>query len=208
VTLLCCPPSGSVAATFDLPLNSVIEITGDISAPVPITLLVNASSVPPYGPTFDGATPGWQYSIVVSQSNQAGNFSTPQACTTDGNCFLLGGFVGCGGDLGCGFDPLLPGYGLGRSGTPLSISISDSSRELAFSTQTSANVPFFLTLTADVPDELGIKVVALLDGSFAGVAPLTDATPLPAALPLFAFGFGAIGLLSWCCRCRRTNAGG
>jgi hypothetical protein len=76
--------------------------------------------------------------------------------------------------------------------------ISDSSRELAFFTQTSANVPFFLTLTADLPGGLGIDVLTVLSNpSFTGVPPVTGTTPLPGALRLFGTGLFALGLFGW-----------
>ena len=102
------------------------------------------------------------------------------------------------------------GYGLPRSNgaQPFEIGtfeISDSSRFLAFSVGVAAGdlvsglIPItpgtdYLQLTIDLPD--GLQAAAFqTDNALVFLAP--DATPLPAALPLFATGLGALSLLGW-----------
>jgi len=61
---------------------------------------------------------------------------------------------------------------------------------------------------ANAPDPLSNFMNA--DGSYAlsngSVAGVVDPTPLPAALPLFATGLGALGLLGWRTRRKNTTA--
>ena len=151
---------------------------------------------PPYGPPFPGNHPAWLFGIQVYQSDQpAAGFFVPGACDAHGNCGIFTGFAGCGADLGCGF--LLPtGYIMGGNGDPISITISDSYRYLAFVTDIETDIPFDLQLTADVPDGLVVRPLFVSFG---------EVTPFPAALPLFATGLGALGLLGWR-RKRKTAA--
>src|ERR1019366_3855344 len=50
----------------------------------------------------------------------------------------------------------------------------------------------------------GCPAVCVEDSQLTITTPSTSATPLPAALPLFATGIGALGLLGW--RRKRKNA--
>jgi hypothetical protein len=63
-----------------------------------------------------------------------------------------------------------------------------------FVTDIATNIPLDLQLTADVPDGLVVRPFFVTVG---------EITPLPAALPLFASGLGALGLLGW--RRKRKN---
>ena len=87
------------------------------------------------------------------------------------------------------------------NGQPFSISISDSSRFLLIQASVFTNIPFDFELTADLSDNLGVIPVPVLGG---GGGNNVSSTPLPAALPLFATGLGALGLLGW--RRKRKNA--
>ena len=104
------------------------------------------------------------------------------------------GFDAC---FGCGID-FVEGYGDVRLFSPVSIPVTDSSRYFTLVNLfqsppaifvNDAPIPVDLKLTIDLPDGLGIGPAV----SFGAEA----VTPLPATLPLFASGLGALGLLGW-----------
>jgi hypothetical protein len=68
---------------------------------------------------------------------------------------------------------------------------------------TSNDFPPVGMLKGDVLDR-GYSIVSTDQGYIAGDARIWSETPLPAALPLFATGLGALGLLGW--RRKRKNA--
>ena len=194
------------AATFNLlPGNTVeLEITGDFSTPGSITITESMQ------PTIVEllSTPGitsFSGFIDYTEVSQSGSVNTgffiPQACAAPGDCGLLGGVFECI----CGID-FPEGYIVARDGYPVTISVTDTSRYFQFvdyfstvGLVTSVGIlPFDLKLTVDASDGLGINFIS-------GAAPLfiSGATPLPAALPLFASGLGALGLLGW--RRRRNS---
>jgi hypothetical protein len=200
---LCASPSQSKATTFNLPLNGLVGIIGDIPEPISVTFEVTANTILPIPPPpyvgFVTGFPAWEFGIQLFQANQFGGFSLPQACAGT-SCGTLLEFAGCGASLGCGFDPLPVGTLIVRNGFPVSILVSDSTRLFGLITSEFNNIPFDLQITADVPDGLRVGIIdARFDASEA------TATPLPAALPLFATGLGALGLLGWR-RKRKTAA--
>jgi hypothetical protein len=184
------------AATFDLLPNNTfeIEITGDLSTPGSITITESMQ------PTLDqliltsGATgfAGYIYNTEVYQSGSVNTgFVIPQACTAPGECGLLAGVVECV----CGIE-LAPGYIIARNGSPVTISVTDISQYFQFVDDFSTVglvtnvgvIPFDLQLTVDASDGLDIQFIQMSN---------QETTPLPAALPLFATGLGALGLLGW-----------
>ncbi len=199
--LTCALPSRSNATTFNLPLNGLVGIIGNISDPISVTFEVTANSILPIPPPpypdgeFGTLRPAWEFGIQLFQAKQPGGFSLPQACI-GADCGTLLGFAGCGADLGCGFDPIPVGTIIdvvnGGSGLPVSISVTDISRVFGLITSEFSNIPFDLQITADVPD--GLRV-GILDTRFDALDATT--TPLPGALPLFTTGLGALGLLGW-----------
>ena len=192
-------PERANATVFDLPLDASIEITGNISTPISITMTATAQSIlpippPPYIAPFAGNSPAWVYDIQVSQSDGNGGFTKPQACVAGGGCFSLLGFEDCGADLGCGFQ-VPAGYGILRNGSSGMITVSDSTRDFEISTSTTANIPFTLILSVDLPDGFGVDVQPLLRPATSDFEPNLKATPLPTALPLFATGLAALCLV-------------
>jgi len=187
------------AVTFDLlPGNTVeLEIMGDFSMPGSITITESMQ------PTIVEllATPGitsFSGFIDYTEVSQSGSVNTgffnPQACAAPGDCGPFGGVFECI----CGID-FPEGTIAARDGYPVTISVTDTSRYFQFvdyfstvGLVTSVGIlPFDLKLTVDASDGLGINVISGL-------------TPLPSALPLFATGLGALGLLGW--RRKRKNA--
>ncbi len=81
----------------------------------------------------------------------------------------------------------------------MAFDVSDTSRFLTIDTSVMVNGPVDLELTVDLPD--GLQLLVISDPIPQGLAQ----TPLPATLPLFATGLGALGLLGWR-RKRRTAA--
>jgi len=157
------------ATTVNLPLNSSIYITGDIPNPTSITLVL--THIPPDPISWVGV-------VSLQQSDHAGGpLVSPTGCIVgESICGLFANFVDCSD--GCG-ELLPPGYfKVSNLGEAVSINVSDSSRYLEIHWTNLRDPPPILQLTADLPDGLGI-------------------TPLPAALPLFATGLGALGLLGW-----------
>lgn len=182
------------ATTFDLPLNGEFEITGDISAPTWITFTAVGTSIPA-GSISSNNPPGasWLYSIVLTQSDAPGGFSTPQVCGSNGGCFLLSNFLGCGG-IGCS-ESNAQGYGYVRNGAPAPILVSDQTDIFTVSTSTSGT-PFDLDFTVDLPDGLGIDELQGPTLDAAVFAPQI-ATPNPDALPLFVTGLLILVLFGW-----------
>ena len=169
------------ASTFSLPLSGEIEIVGNIPAPVSISI---SMIVNPLSASY------WVVSTSIEQSGSAdGPFAQPQGCVGS-TCGTFTGFFVCGGRIACGIDPL-PGNVASR-GDPVSFSVSDTSRFLTIETTVRDDSPISLELIATLPG--GLQVLVIDDPLPEGVA---AATPLPAALPLFATGFGALGLLGW-----------
>jgi len=120
--------------------------------------------------------------------------------------------------IGGGGGPL--SYSLGAacagSGCPLGASFSQMTQPsiLSGSGLVQTNAIYVITMNAGVAAGQGDNITAFLDphitydlsadagitlelSAGVGNTPLT-ATPLPAALPLFATGLGALGLLGWC----------
>lgn len=186
-TLAFAPPPAT-ASTFSLPLAGEIEIVGDIPTPVSISI---SAAVTPLGASY------WVVNIGIEQSGSVGGpFSEPQGCV-GAFCGTLAGFYVCGGGIGCGVT-LVPGTVMPR-GDPVSFDVSDTSRFLMIDTFVQTDSPVGLNLTANLPD--GLQILIISDPMPEGVAQ----TPLPAALPLFATGLGAIGLLGLR-RKRKTEA--
>lgn len=169
------------ATTFDLPLNGEIEITGDISAPTSITFTAVGTSIPPFNNSVEGS---WLYSIVLTQSNGSGGFSTPQVCDSNNSCFFLSNFLACGG-ISCS-ESNAKGYGYVRNGVPAPILVSDQTNVFTISTNTT-DTPFDLEFTVALPDGLGIDE---LHGPVLDAAAFTPqvVTPISGALPLFGSG--------------------
>jgi hypothetical protein len=180
-TLTFSPSTRAGASTFNLPLAGEVEIVGDISIPVSISL---SMTVNPLGASY------WVFETSIEQSGSAnGAFSEPLGCV-GASCGNLAGFYVCGGRINCGIEMLL-GTVVSRTGEPVSFDVSDTSRFLVINTSVWDDSPIGLELTANLPD--GLEVVILNDPLPAGVAE----TPLPATLPLFATGMGLFGLFKW-----------
>ncbi len=183
------PVIGASASTFNLPLVGEVEIIGDISSPVSISL---SMTVNPLGASY------WVFDTSVGQSGSInGMFSAPLGCVGT-SCGNLAGFYVCGGRINCGIDTL-PGTVISRTGEPVSFDVSDTSRFLMIDTSVRDDSPIGLELTAILPD--GLQVVIISDPTPEGVAE----TPLPATLPLFATGIGALSLLGWRRKQRRLK---
>ena len=167
------------ATTVNLPLNNAIYITGDIPNPTSITLVL--THIPP-DPIF------WAGLVFLQQSDHAGGpLVLPTGCIVgEPICGLFAGFLDCF-ENSCGMEMLPGSFSVRNLGEAVSINVSDSSRYLEIHWTNFDDPPFIpnLQLTADLPDGFGI-------------------TPLPAALPLFASGLGALGFLGW--RKRRKAA--
>lgn len=197
----------SSAATYELPLNAEVEISGPIDQPIWITITVLAETIfpippPPYGEPFPGH-PAWAYGIVLAQSQADGGFSMPEACS-GGQCGKFAEFFGCSAQLGCGV--LLPIGDIDvRDSGAASFLVSDTGRIFTINTGTASTIPFILDLTADLPDGLGIDVLGLLSPTASGVRPSTTSTPLPSALSLFAIGLAALGFVQRRNKANTTN---
>jgi hypothetical protein len=127
------------------------------------------------------------YDLVVGLqlvNNATANSNTPTAPGVTG-LFGLTGIV-----AGDGVELFATSYGLNELSPSFLYEITDT---LSFTTIAQASGESFTNLFS-APSGVAIRGVA-----FAPVAP----TPLPAALPLFATGLGALGLLGW--RRKRKN---
>ena len=181
VTLVFALAPQASASTFNLPLAGEVEIVGDLPAPVSISVSMTAT---PLGSS------SWVFNSSIQQSSDIGGlFSQPQGCV-GAACGTLAGFFVCGSTISCGIE-LLPGFVISRNGESVSFDVSDASRFLMIDTSVLIHGPVDFELTANLPD--GLQVLVISDPIPQGLAQ----TPLPAALPLFASGLGALGLLGW-----------
>lgn len=180
-TLAFAPAAKASASTFILPLTGEVEVVGDISSPVSISL---SMTVAPLGASY------WVFDTNIQHSGSvSGMFSEPQGCVGT-SCGTLAGFFVCGGRIGCGID-LSEGTVISTTGAAVSFDVSDTSRFLLIDTSVRDDSPIGLELTATLPD--GLQFVIISDPIPVGVSE----TPLPATLPLFATALGTLSLLRW-----------
>ncbi len=180
-TLVLDAPNIASASTYNLPLAGEVEIVGDIPVPISITLSVTVNSL---------EASFWVFDTSVAQSGSInGVFSQPLSCVGT-SCGNLAGFFVCGGRIGCSIDTL-PGTVVSRTEEPVTFDVSDTSRFLMIDTTVRDDSPIGLELTATLPE--GLQILLISDPTPEGVAE----TPLPATLPLFATGIGALSLLGW-----------
>ena len=180
-------PSASIAATFDLPLNGIVQIVGPLPSPISVTAQFNISPISAFGWSREGA---------LFNSSDGVTFSPFQGCNENG-CGLYSGWFDCGGPLGCGGTPQIGSI----SGLSVVFQLSDTSRfigaqtSLLFANEDHTLSPgdpaHYITLTMDLPP--GLRVSLLSEGAFDVVNP----TPLPGAILLFSSGAGIIGLIGW-----------
>ena len=190
VVLAFAPQPRANASTFNLPLAGQLEVVGDLSGPVSISISL---TVTPLGASY------WAFETGIEQSSDIGGpFSEPQGCVGT-TCGTLAGFYVCGGKIGCGID-YLQGTIVSRDGEPITFDVSDASRFLTIDTSVRTDGPLGFELTANLPD--GLQILTISDPIPKGLAQ----TPIPAALPLFATGFGVLTLLGW--RRKRKGAAG
>ena len=167
------------AVTFNMPPAGEVEIVGDLSTAITVSVSINAT---PLGASY------WALNTSILQSgNIDGPFSEPQGCVGT-TCGSLAGFYVCGGMIGCGIS-LIPGTVISRTGLPMTFGVSDTSRFLTINTSVTTDGLIDLQLTADLPDALQLLVIN--DPIPEGIAQ----TPLPTPFPLFATGVGAMALL-------------
>ncbi len=184
-TLVFVPAVQASASTFNLPLSGEVEVVGDISGPVLISV---SMTVTPLDASY------WVIDTSIQQAGSVGGvFSQPQGCVGT-SCGTLAGFFVCGGRIGCGIDPS-QGTVISTTGASISFDVSDASRFLLIDTSVRDDSPIGLELTATLPD--GLQFVIISDPTPEGVAE----TPLPGTLPLFATALGALSLLG----CRRKK---
>ena len=187
------------ATTFDVPLNGEIEITGDITSRHGLYFrrcqLESLQSTSRRAARLLLKRAGYSILRSLNQTDPAA-FRRLRFATSNGSCFLLSNFLGCGGSLGCS-ETTPEGYGYLRNGTPAPILISEAASIFSIATYASADVASDLALDVDLPDGLGIEVLPGRTLNAAKFASSAATTPSPAALPLFATGLIVLGLVGW-----------
>jgi hypothetical protein len=174
------------AATFNLPLNGTVSIVGNLpSSPVEIGIQATQNfSLPVFTPQNPATTVGvYQWIANFSVLNQS-NMPVPEPPLSPFGTALTGY------GQNCFVSPFCPSPSGGSSETILSgdLFISDTSRTLTINTTVIPQnvLNYDLELQVALPDGVSI-------------------TPIPAALPLFATGLGALAF-AICRRQRKSRA--
>jgi hypothetical protein len=174
-----------------------ITETFTITLPQNAGLALPSSDIPQFDPTLGNLT-----EVQMSLTGQVVTFADPDDSALSNETVMptLDGLEGFSSSqtFGGPGNPPLGTNTLNLSGT------STNPTVLGVWTGT-GNKQVFLTFGPEDPDDLPAApdiTVASVDGTLSGTftfdfTPPVAATPLPAALPLFATGIGGLGLLGW-----------
>jgi hypothetical protein len=170
---------GVRASTFDLPLNGTVFLQGDIAAQeqISVSAVERVGALPVFDPSNINTLASYEFFAHFSVLDQNGSVVPEPPFGVFGTALHDFG-TNCPHTL-CSFTThtILQG----------NLQISDAARTLLISTNIlDQNVPFDLELQVDLPGGL------------------IATTPIPAALPLFASGLAALGVIGLCHRRRRA----
>jgi hypothetical protein len=194
VVLLFTANSAAQANTYSLPLNGIVSFGGALGLPYPGPLVSGGSFVsgpnifPQCGFSY-GACSSEQLALQASFSFGTQIYEYDQAGNLVDSGIVGLTFANCNALFGCG------GFVEDYDHSVMTTSLASLN---AFSLVTSTNI------ASGGPVTCVFGPCVLLSVQTDGTLISERETPLPAALPLFASGLGALGLLGW--RRKRKNA--